>query len=101
MTSRFTVYRRNLAVRGTHTSLQMNDESEAQFEGVIWSDGTVTLRWLTACKSWSVWNTLEDMLNIHGHPEYGTEIVWHDQPAPVEWTTRVNKFKELEHERHQ
>jgi hypothetical protein len=25
-------------------------------------------------------------LTIHGHPEYGTEIVWHDAEAPQEWT---------------
>ena len=22
---------------------------------------------------------LDDMLAIHGHPEYGSEIVWHDE----------------------
>lgn len=80
--NRFTAYRRNLAERGTHNEYQMNAASEPQFEGVVWSDGTVTLRWLTACKSHSVWSSLEDMLRIHGHPEYGTEIVWHDGPPP-------------------
>lgn len=80
--NRFTAYRRNLAERGTHNEYQMNHSDEPQFEGVVWSDGTVTLRWLTACKSHSVWASLEDMLRIHGHPEYGTEIVWHDGPPP-------------------
>lgn len=79
---RFTAYRRRLAERGTHNEYQMNAASEPQFEGVVWSDGTVTLRWLTACKSHSVWASLGDMLRIHGHPEYGTEIVWHDGPPP-------------------
>ncbi len=82
---RFTAYRRNISIRTTHNSLQKNADSEPQFEGVIWSDGTVTLRWLTACKSHSVWNNIADCLNIHGHPEYGTEIVWHDGVTPPEW----------------
>lgn len=83
---RFTAYRRAISGRDTHTALQKNADDEPQFEGVIWTDGTVTLRWLTACRSTSVWATLADMLNIHGHPEYGTDIVWHDHAAPPsEW----------------
>jgi hypothetical protein len=83
---RFTAYRLNLAERGTHTAEQANADDQPQYEGVIWSDGTVTLRWLTAMSSTSVWAKLSDMLAIHGHPEYGTEIIWHDAPAPQEWT---------------
>jgi hypothetical protein len=76
--------------RETHTELQKNPESEPQFEGVIWSDGTVTLRWLTALRSHSVWESLADCLGIHGHPEYGTEIVWHDHDEPpAEWQQQV------------
>lgn len=90
---RFTAYRKNLAQRGTHNHYQMNAEDEPQFEGVIWSDGTVTIRWLTACKSTSVWANLEDMLNIHGHPEYGTEFVWHDGQVPVEWATKYEAWR--------
>jgi hypothetical protein len=85
---RFTAYRRNISQRDTHTELQKNADHEPQFEGVIWTDGSVTLRWLTACRSTSVWANVSDMLNIHGHPEYGTEIVWHDGPAPVEWSAK-------------
>lgn len=86
---RFTAYRRALAERGTHTELQRNADDEAQFEGVIWSDGTVTLRWLTACRSHSIWASLADCLNIHGHPEYGTDIIWHDGDEPPEWRAQV------------
>lgn len=82
---RFTAYRRNISARDTHNELQKNPDDVPQFEGVIWTDGTVTLRWLTACRSTSVWANVEDMLNIHGHPEYGTEIQWHDAPAPEAW----------------
>ena len=55
-----------------------NPPDEAQFEGVQFSDGTVCLRWLTAHKSHSVWASFDEMMAIHGHPEYGTEIVWID-----------------------
>jgi hypothetical protein len=83
---RFTAYRQNISLRGTHTELQRNPDDMPQFEGVIWTDGTVTLRWLTACKSTSVWASLFDCLSIHGHPEYGTIIVWHDHSSPPkEW----------------
>lgn len=88
---RFTAYRRAISQRDTHTAYQKNPDDVPQFEGVIWTDGTVTLRWLTACRSTSVWANLEDMLNIHGHPEYGTEIVWHDQQeAPAEWLAQCS-----------
>jgi len=93
MIQRFTAYRRNISARETHNELQKNADHEPQFEGVVWSDGTVTLRWLTACKSHSVWNSLEDCLGIHGHPEYGTEIAWHDAPPPKEWREIEEAFR--------
>lgn len=39
---RFTAYRRNISERGTHTEYQRNPDDAPQFEGVIWSDGSVT-----------------------------------------------------------
>lgn len=86
---RFTAYRRNISQRDTHTALHKNADSEPQYEGVIWSDGTCTLRWLTPIRSHSVWRNIGDALAIHGHPEYGTEIVWHDGPEPPEWTAQI------------
>jgi len=91
---RFTAYRRNISQRATHNEYQRNPDDVPQFEGVIWTDGSVTLRWLTACKSTSVWASLYECLTIHGHPEYGTEIEWHDGPAPIEWRTQVAKWRE-------
>jgi hypothetical protein len=88
---RFTAYRRAISQRDTHNHYQKNPDDEPQFEGVIWTDGTVTLRWLTACTSHSVWANIEDCLNIHGHPEYGTEIVWHDGPAPECWEAKLKE----------
>lgn len=90
---RFTAYRKNISQMGTHNHHQMNPDDQPQFEGVIWSDGTVTLRWLTECRSTSIWNSIEECLNIHGHPEYGTEIIWHDGDAPKYWTDKINKVK--------
>lgn len=90
---RFTVYRRNISQRDTHNALQKNADHEPQFEGVIWSDGSVAIRWLTAGRSTAVWANIEDCLNIHGHPEYGTEIVWHDGDVPQAW---VEQCKAME-----
>lgn len=89
---RFTAYRENLEARGTHSAWQRNPDDQPQYEGVIWTDGTVTLRWLTACRSTSVWASIEDVLRIHGHPEYGTRIVWHDGEAPDEWNRMMQEW---------
>lgn len=89
---RFTAYRRAISGRDTHNALQKNPDDVPQFEGVIWTDGSVTLRWLTACRSTSVWASIEDCLNIHGHPEYGTDIVWHDGSPPPEWLAQIDAW---------
>jgi hypothetical protein len=44
------------------------------YEGVIFEDGTVCVRWLTRYRSHSVWTSWEDFYQVHGHPEYGTRI---------------------------
>jgi len=76
---RFTVYRRG-DLSATHNEQQSNAPDEAQFEGVVFTDGTVAQRWRTAIGSWCLWKSMDDLLAIHGHfePRYGTEIVWHD-----------------------
>jgi hypothetical protein len=55
-----------------------NPPDEPQFQGVVFDDGTVVLRWMTAFKSHSVWQSWEDMTAIHGHPEYGTYFTFDD-----------------------
>lgn len=90
---RFTAYRRSISLVKTHNELQKNPDDKPQFEGVIWTDGTVTLRWLTAIPSTSVWKSVGDCLNIHGHPEYDTYIVWHDGEAPKEWTIKLDEYR--------
>lgn len=86
---RFTAYRRKISERDTHSALHKNADSEPQYEGVIWSDGTVTLRWLTPIRAHSVWAGIGDALAIHGHPEYGTEIEWHDGDPPEAWLAQL------------
>lgn len=61
-----------------HKAETYNGPGEPQFEGVVFTDGTVAIRWLTTYRSVSVWTRLEDMMEVHGHPEYGSELVWHD-----------------------
>lgn len=74
----FTVYRKG-DLSATHNSNLVNPPDEPQFEGVVFSDGKVAIRWLTAMRSVSIWDSLEDAFGVHGHPEarYGTSIVWH------------------------
>ncbi len=55
-----------------------NPPDEPQFEGVVFSDGTVAIRWLTQFRSHSVWASWADAEAVHGHPEYGTRIEWLD-----------------------
>jgi hypothetical protein len=55
-----------------------NSGTSADYEGVIFSDGTVVIRWLTEFRSHSVWSGWRDFYQVHGHPEYGTVIDFHD-----------------------
>lgn len=87
---RFVAYRRNISERETHNETQKNDDGEPQFEGVIWSDGTVALRWLTPLRSISVWDSIDAALGVHGHPEYGTEIIWFDGKPPAAWQATLD-----------
>ncbi len=73
----FTMFRRNVP-DATHDANQKNAPDEPQFEGVVFSDGRVAVRWLTAKRSVSVWDCMDDLLAIHGHPEYGSVLCWTD-----------------------
>jgi hypothetical protein len=54
---------------------------EIQYEGVIFSDGTVVLRWATEYRSHSVWASFGDFYQVHGHPEYDSRIKFLDSGA--------------------
>ena len=53
-----------------------NAGSSPDFEGVVFSDGTVVIRWMTEYQSHSVWSDWESFYQVHGHPEYGTSIIF-------------------------
>lgn len=74
---RFVMYRRDIPA-GTHDKNQMNKPDEPQFEGVVYSDGKTAIRWLTGKRSVAVWDSFDDMMAIHGHPEYKSELKWLD-----------------------
>lgn len=74
---RFTMYRRAVPTE-THDENQRNAPDDPAFEGVQFTDGTCAIRWRTAVCSTSIWASVDDMLKIHGHPEYMSEIVYHD-----------------------
>ena len=82
--NRFTAYR-PLINEYAHNEDQKNDPDLPQYEGIVFSDGTCVIRWLTAIGSTSVFDSLDSCMRIHGHPEYGTRIEWHDEPLPLPW----------------
>lgn len=48
-------------------------------EGVVFSDGTVAIRWMVQDRqSTAIWAKFETFEAVHGHPEYGTRIEWID-----------------------
>jgi hypothetical protein len=91
---RFTAYRRKMSERATHNSLQKNPDDQPQYDGVIFDDGKVVIHWRTSVRSTSVFDSLAEMIAIHGHPEYGTEIIFHDGPMPAEWATALQAYED-------
>ena len=78
---RFTVYRTN--ARNVVNEIEKenyNDADKPQFEGVIFHDGKVAIRWFTGSKSISIWDDIEDLKKVHiyAHPDYGTRIEWEE-----------------------
>lgn len=84
--NRFTAYRLAI-IEGTHNEYQMNAPEDPQYEGVVFTDGTCVIRWLTAIGSTSVFESFDACMKIHGHPEYGTRIEWHDDILKLPWDT--------------
>jgi hypothetical protein len=46
-------------------------------EGVRFTDGTVALRWTVELKSTAVYDSVDDLIAIHGH-DGATTVVWAD-----------------------
>ncbi|GAA2192792.1 hypothetical protein [Streptomyces bangladeshensis] len=49
-------------------------------DGVLWPDGTVSIRWRGERPSTVHWGSLADAEAVHGHGGH-TRIVWDDEPA--------------------
>lgn len=46
-------------------------------EGVEWSDGSVSMRWLGEDPAFANWSGLQGVINVHGH-NGATEVRWID-----------------------
>lgn len=86
----FVGFRPDAAALGKHTPDQLNPPDAPQYQGVVFADGTVVMRWLTARRSWSVWESFAEMFDVHGHPEYGTRIAWTSGEGPQEALDVIN-----------
>jgi hypothetical protein len=52
-------------------------------DGILWTDGTASVRWLGERPSIVFWDDLDHVYAIHGHGGH-TRIVWDDpEPAPA------------------
>ena len=47
-------------------------------EGVVYTDGTTVLRWMSATPSTLIFSSQEQMEKIHGH-DGKTTIIWKDE----------------------
>lgn len=51
--------------------------------GVEFGDGAVALRWVSTKPSTSVWDSLDDMISVHGHGG-STVVRWLDHASPFD-----------------
>ena len=87
----FRVFRRNPPEHYVPSGFA-NKPDEVQFEGVIFSDGTVSVRWMTEHRSVSFWASWEELMAVHGHPEYDTVIEQVEVSKVLENMTTAEKF---------
>ena len=52
-------------------------------DGVLWPDGTVSIRWTGPMPSAVFWHSLANALHVHGHGG-ATRIVWADEQPPAD-----------------
>lgn len=50
--------------------------------GVVFSDGHVALRWVSSHPATSMWNSLDDLIAVHGHDD-ATTVQWIDQASDI------------------
>jgi len=46
-------------------------------EGVMFSDGTAVIRWVVGYRSTAIYNSMDDLVHIHGH-NGATQVRWLD-----------------------
>jgi hypothetical protein len=75
----FSMYRRG-DISEDHDENQRTDSDKPQFDGAVTRDGKCVIFWNSAAKSIAIFDSLDEMLLIHGHDEsrYGSQLVWHD-----------------------
>jgi len=69
---RFHLFRKNDVSRVSGTGIVA--------EGTLWSSGAVALHWPGHPRSTSVWSSVDDLLDAHGHSG-ATELRWLDDDA--------------------
>jgi hypothetical protein len=53
-------------------------------EGVVFTDGTTVLRWLTQHTSTAIYDSADELILIHGH-DGSTQVQWIDAATVDEW----------------
>ena len=52
-------------------------------DGILWPDGTVSIRWTGSMPSTVFWHSIANALHVHGHGGH-TTIVWDDPEPPAQ-----------------
>lgn len=63
---------------------------QPQFEGIVFEDGRVAIRWLTPTASTAIYDSLAAVVELHGHPEYGTRFEFFTCEPDQELTAAFN-----------
>lgn len=80
----------------TYVSTNITNQGKtADYEGVIFSDGTVCIRWLTEYRSHSIWPDFSELVQVHGHPEYGTIWEFDDPDVTMEKLLDTSRTKRI------
>lgn len=78
--ARFEVYRRRTNLVREQRGISAPAD-RPQFEGTVQTNGVTVITWLTKATSTCIFRSFGEMIGVHGHPEYETEVVWLD-PSP-------------------
>ena len=78
---RFVIYRPNPPAHYVAQGYALPAD-QVQLEGIVFTDGSCVVHWMTATHSTSIFESFEAFMKVHGHPEYGTEVDWLDVEIP-------------------